>query len=212
VNCPRQYHGKYVLKKFPREEQSPEQVYGEEAHKHFENRQAHGTELPEDLAVHEPFMKRLDALPGMTFVENKVALTKKLEAVSWDWRRDEIWFRGIIDFKKVDDESKRAWIVDYKTGRPHQKLRQLVIYAIHTFIAHPNVDLIDARFYWTKDGTNTRKVWDRTELEGLWGTIIGDLRQYKEAFKTNIWQPRPSGLCAGWCPDTDCEYWKSKRK
>ena len=77
MNCPRQYHGRYVLKKFPEEPPSDEQTYGLEVHKIFEDRQARGLALPKQLAVHEPFMARLEALPGATFVENKIALARE---------------------------------------------------------------------------------------------------------------------------------------
>ena len=35
--------------------------------------------------------------------------------------------------------------------------------------------------------------------------------QYAQAFKTDTWQPRPSGLCNGWCPVKTCEFWQPKR-
>ena len=211
INCGRQYHGKYVEKRYPPEEKSEEQDYGSRVHLDFELRQANKKELPDDLLMHEEFMQRLEALPGEFFTEQKIALTKALVPVSWDWRKEEIWYRGVIDYKKVDGESKRAWIVDYKTGKPHQKFKQLVSYALHTFISHPIIDLIDVRFYWTRDGTNTRKVWGRADIDMLWGMLLPDLQQYKQAFKTDTWQERPSGLCNGWCPDTLCKHWKPKR-
>jgi hypothetical protein len=40
---------------------------------------------------------------------------------------------------------------------------------------------------------------------------VPDLKQYATAFKTDVWQPRQSGLCNGWCPVTECEFWKPKR-
>ena len=212
VNCGRMYHGKYVLKQFTDEETTEQQTYGTETHLHFELRQNSRTPLPDHLLQHEKFMERLEALPGEFFTEQKIALTKKLVPVSWDWRKEDQWYRGIIDYLKVDDASKRAWIVDYKTGKPHQKFKQLISYALHTFIAHPTIDLIDARFYWTRDGTSTRKVWARTQIDMLWGEIIGDLQQYKQAFKTDVWQERPSGLCNGYCPDMSCKHWRPKRR
>ena len=49
-------------------------------------------------------------------------------------------------------------------------------------------------------------------IKGIWKKFIPDLRQYAEAFKTDTWQPRQSGLCNGWCPVKECEFWKQKRK
>ena len=212
ITCGRQYHGKYVENRYPEEPPSEQQDFGTKTHLAFELRQSEKKELPYELEMHEPFMARLEALPGEFFVEQKIALTKKLEPISWDWRKEDIWYKGVIDYKKVDEDSKRAWIVDYKTGRPHQKFKQLISYALHTFIAHPTIDLIDVRFYWTKDLSNTRKVWGRNEIDMLWGELAGDLQQFKQAYKTDTWQERPSGLCNGWCPDTACRHWKPKRR
>lgn len=210
-NCPRRYQAKYVTKEMPEEVRTVQQITGETDHKSFELRQSERLALPDHLEVHEPFMQRLENLPGVFYVEHKIALTKTLVPVSWEWRKDELWFRGIVDYLRVDIESRRAWIVDYKTGKPHKKWQQLIIYALHTFLAHPDVDLIDTRFYWTRDGTNTRKVWNRNEIEGMWGEVIGTLQQYKQAFKQDVWQMRPSGLCKGWCGLTSCPHWEPKR-
>ena len=51
----------------------------------------------------------------------------------------------------------------------------------------------------------------RDQIDQLWAPFIGDLKQYMQAFREDIWQPRQSGLCNGWCPVTDCEFWKPKR-
>jgi hypothetical protein len=48
-------------------------------------------------------------------------------------------------------------------------------------------------------------------MDALWSKFVPDLRQYMEAFKTETWQARPSGLCNGWCPVTECEHWKPKK-
>jgi hypothetical protein len=112
---------------------------------------------------------------------------------------------------KTSQLSGRARLVDYKTGKKREKWEQLAMNAVHVFASYPFVDLIDARYYWTVDQTESRKVWHRSEVPMLWDMVLGDLRQYAEAFKSETWQPRPSGLCNGWCPVTSCSHWKPKR-
>lgn len=210
VNCPRQYHHKYVLKDLPPEVKTPEQTYGEWVHKAFQQRLEEGLALPGELAHHEKHMRVLEDKPGMAFYEQRVGLTRKLQPCSWDMR-DEIWFRGIIDFNKVDRESRSACIDDYKTGKPHSKFSQLGLYAIWLFIMYPWVDLINAQFYWTRDGTVTKKIWGRADQDEIWALVLADLKQFSLAFKFDTWQERPSGLCHGWCPVKSCEHWKPKR-
>lgn len=207
-NCPRAYHEKRVLKSVT-QEQTPEMIWGERVHKAFELRQLGDASLPPELEEHEPFMKQLEALPGLYFAcEQKIAFDTKCQPVNWQSR--DIWCRGIIDHQKVCSVQRYAHLTDYKTGKPHDKFEQLALFALHTFAMHP-VDKVKVQFYWTKTLTTTHKIWTREEIPALWAKFIPHLRQYVEAFKTDTWQPRPSGLCHGWCPITSCEHWRPKK-
>lgn len=205
-NCPRQYEAKYVSKTV-QEEKSEQMLWGERVHKAFELRQLDGTTLPAGLEQHEEYMRKLEALPGIHNVEQKIALDRKRQPCNFF--ASDVWFRGIIDYIKVD--SATAYLVDYKTGKPHQKMDQLMLFALHTFALYPDVNRVSVRFYWTQTLTETRAAYTRDESSALWAKFIPDLRQYAEAFKTNTWQPRQSGLCNGWCLVKECEFWKARR-
>ena len=207
-NCPEQYRHRYILKDLPPEEKSTEQIYGERVHEIFAARQSpKRTKLPPDLASHEPFMQELAAQPGRVLVEEKVALAKNLEPCEWDDKN--VWCRIIIDYLRYDAVQRHAWIVNYKTGRPHSKFNQLIIYALWTFHNFHYIDTIDVTFYWTKNGLTTNKTWSRDDVPKLWNELVGDLQQYKEAFRSDIWQLRPTGLCK-WCPVIGCKYWRPR--
>ena len=201
--CPFQYMNKYVAKTV-REEPTEAMLWGNAVHKHFEDRQAVNTPLPVDLRQHEPYMQKLADKPGVAFTEQKIALDTKAQPTHFFDR--DVWYRGVMDYQKVDSDSASALIVDYKTGKPHQKFTQLGMFAIHTFAHHHKVELVNAQFYWTKDQTVTKKVWSRKDIPELWGTVLPDLRQYAQAFKENVWQKRQSGLCRQWCPVLECEH------
>ena len=207
-NCPKQYRHKYVLRDV-KEERSVQMIEGENVHLAFQKRVEDGTPLPLHLHAHEPKMAALLAKDGIFWCEEKIALNKRREMCRWD--DPDIWWRGIIDFRLVDRDERSATLVDYKTGRPHEKWVQLAMFALHTFIAFPKVDIVNAQFYWTQTAKTTKKVWGRTDMDELWMMFVGDLRQYVQAFKTDTWQERPSGLCRGWCPVTDCQHWQPKR-
>lgn len=201
VNCGRAYHAKRVIKSVV-EERSEQQLWGEKVHKHFEERLAHEIMLPDELIEHEPYLRQLEDKPGHFFCEQKIAIDKQGQPCGWDvnW----IWGRGIIDYLKVHETT--ATIVDYKTGRPHQKFRQLGIYAIHTFMLFDDINLINAQYYWTKTTDVTKKTYGRDDIPALWGDLLPDLKQYKDAFATDTWQPRQSGLCKAHCPVLECEF------
>ena len=209
VNCPFAFYRKRILKDV-KEVQGEAQIYGEQAHTSLELRQKQGTPLPPHLEAHEDFMKKLDKLPGDPQTELKAGLNRAVQPCTFFDK--DVWWRGIIDWRKVDVATNYAKIVDYKTGKVHNKFEQLAMFAIHTFAEYPKVKLADVSFYWTTDGSTTRKVWSRDEIPQLWAMFVPDLKQYAQAFKTETWQCRPSGLCKGWCAVKDCTHWSPKRK
>lgn len=216
VNCPRSFYGKRVAKKFPYVE-TEQQKYGNYVHKSFENCQQGVIEnsvaklgpLPADLEAHRAFMQRIWDKPGQHFCEWKGGFDKRAQPCAFF--ADDVWCRLVIDYIKVDEETRSGYLVDYKTGKPHQKFKQLYLYCIYVFEMFPYVDLINAQFYWTQTRDVTKKVIGRSEIPALWALFVPDLKQYVEAFRTDIWQERPSGLCNGYCPDTECQHWKPKR-
>jgi hypothetical protein len=208
VTCPRQFHEVKVLKSVV-EEESEQQRYGLYVHKAFEERQVYAEVqgLTEDLFEHEPFMRELSHQPGEHFTERKVGLNRKMEPS--DFLAPDVWWRGIIDFSAIAYQF--AAVVDYKTGKPHAKFRQLAENALWIFAAYPKVNEVNARYYWTKTRTTTGETYNRSQISALWAEIVPDLKLWVEAFKTDTWKPKPSGLCHGWCPVKDCEFWKPKR-
>jgi hypothetical protein len=211
INCPKRYYHTYVIRDV-KDEQGPQQIYGTDVHAHFENYlNASGKyPLPDNLLAHKPKLDNLLDKDGVFWCEQEVALDKKLQACRYD-DPDRLW-RGKIDFRLVDRHEKYATLVDFKTGKQRIKWPQLGIYAIHTFAQFPNVDIVNAQFYWTQNAETTKKVWSREELPQIWLMFVADLKQYRDAHKTDTWQERPSGLCRGWCPVTTCRHWQPKRE
>lgn len=183
-------------------------IWGEVVHEHFEHRLRDGLELPHDLEMHEPFMNYLDSLPGDPYVEEKIALDKVLQPCGFF--DDNVWYRGVIDYAKVAGPYAR--LIDHKTGKHHTKFGQLKLFALYTFVAHPAVEEVRAEYYWTQTKTTNGMTITRDQIPAIWREFIPALRQYAEAYATDTWQPRQSGLCNGWCPVTDCEFWRPKRR
>jgi hypothetical protein len=204
-NCPRAYHAHRVDKSVPYVE-GPEAAYGNMVHKAFEDRVRDGKPLPADLQLHETYLARLASLPGQIYVEREIAVNRKLQPCGyWD---EDVWYRAKIDYLNINDG--RARIVDYKTGKPHQKLLQLFEYILFTMIVFPEVETAYAEYYWTKAPecpTGTGGAWPRERvLKETWPMLLPDLKQMAEAYKLDVWQPRPSGLCKRHCAVTDCEF------
>lgn len=206
INCPRSFYEKRIVKSV-KQEDTEEIIWGNKVHKAFEERHLHGKPLPDDLEEHEEFMLALTVIPGQHYTEQKIALDTALKPCGFFDKG--VFMRAIIDYVKVQDD--RALIVDYKTGKPHSKFGQLKLNALWVFQQHPLVQKIKVMYYWTKTRTTTSEMYTRDDIPGLWKEFVPDLQQYKEAFKTNTWQPRQSGLCNGWCPVNTCEFWRPRR-
>jgi RecB family exonuclease len=206
INCPKAFYEKRIVKSVV-EEASSAMLHGNYVHKRFECHLRDGEVLGPATDMHQPFMERLRDLPGQAFYEQKVAIGRDFNACTYF--ADNVWWRGVIDFKKVDGAHAR--IVDYKTGKKHEKFQQLKLFALHTFAAHPEVTQATVQFYWTQNQTTSTEVYTREQIPMLWSWFVPHLKQYKLAFQNDIWQPRQSGLCNGWCPVTSCQFWKPKR-
>ncbi len=206
VNCPRQYQHKYILKTV-KEPPSPEMLWGRQVHKAFEDRIGLRTPLPSNLSEHEPFMQKLEAKKGIPFTEQDIAFDTKVKPCG-KWATD-VWYRGVLDFHVIEGDI--GLLVDYKTGAVKPDFKQLATFAIHMFAMYP-IRMVNAQYYWTQTRDVSIKAWGRDDIPALWSMFLPDLRQYMEAFKTDTWTPRQSGLCNGWCPVTTCEFWKPKRK
>jgi hypothetical protein len=205
-NCPKQYHEVRVLKSVT-ETKGEATVWGEEVHKHFEERMANGVVLPPVLEMHEPFLARFEALPGQQLVEQRIALNTRGQPCGyWD---PDVWYRGVIDLMKIRGDS--ALIIDHKTGKHHTKFGQLKLFALHTFAAYPDVNQIRGEYYWTQLRSTGGQTYVRSQIPVYWQEFLPDLRQFAQAFRTDTWQPRQSGLCNGWCPVEKCEFWRPKR-
>jgi len=200
-NCPRAFHRRYVVKDLPFKP-SPEMQYGREVHKAFEDYAKLGTELPSSLSMHSDYLKYLCGLSGENSSEQKISLNVQVKPCGYFDK--DVWYRGAIDFKNLYQD--QALIVDYKTGKSHSKFEQLLTFALWTFIAHPHVQTVDARYYWTKEKKETGKAWGRADIPSMWAALAPDLKQYVEAFQYDIWTPRQSGLCREYCDVLDCEF------
>ena len=206
VNCPRAFYEKRVIKSV-KEEESEAMLWGNRVHKAFENYIKNDDMLPKELQHHEKFLRSLADRGGKIATERKIALSKKAQPCGFFDR--DVWFRGVIDLSIISEGE--ALLVDYKTGKPHSKFKQLKLFALHTFAEYPHVQSVKVKFYWTKTEMTTGDEYHREQIREIWSEFIPDLGQYAQAFKTDTWQPRQSGLCHGWCPVTSCEFWKPKR-
>lgn len=208
VSCPKQFYHIKVVKDV-KDSKGEAAIWGDRVHKAFETYLRSGGETPlaEEFKQYQDYLDRLLLGAGKLYVEQQFALDSKLRPCDWD----SAWVRGIADVLHVHGHTARA--LDHKTGKTKPDSRQLVLMALLVFYHFPEVLRCKTGFMWLKTGENTIRTYKREEIPDMWGKFLADLQQYKQAFNTDTWQARQSGLCNGWCPVEKCEHWKQgKRK
>jgi hypothetical protein len=207
-NCPKQFHEVRVL-------HSVEDIVGAEGkwgnyvHKEFENYLERGGiyDLPENVAQYQPYLDGILDKPGDMLVEQELCIDTSLQQC--DFFAPNVFIRGYADVLRM--LGPRAWILDHKTGKRKPDSNQMRMMALLVFAIYPQIEHIRVSFAWLQEGVSDGEEFTRADWSMLLNTFLPDIVQYRDAFAKDIWQPRQSGLCAGWCPVTQCEYWKPKR-
>lgn len=210
-NCPKQYYETKVAKSVT-ESMNEMGLWGDYGHRKFDaalSRVLAGEPLtlPDNLREYIPYLQRVLATPGRMLVENKYAITKALEPCGW--MAGDVWCRGIIDVLHLN--GAHAIAIDHKFGKQRDQSDQLKLFAILVFAHHPEIECVTTRYAWLQTGKIVTKVYHREDQSWMWVSFLPDLHRYKESFATLTFDPKPSGLCNGWCPVKSCDFWKPKR-
>jgi hypothetical protein len=200
--CPRQYHAKTVLRRF-KFEPTVATEWGDKVHKAFETAIEDHTPLPDGMTQWQGIANALTAMPGTKLVEKKLAVDRNFQACDY-WGA---WSRGNVDLTVINKD--RAVLVDYKTGK-YKPSEQLMLYAGYAFAHWPQLSSVQTGFIWLKSKKVEKKTYKRDEVPVIWQEFTPRVRRLELAYEKDQWPARPSGLCNGWCPVTDCEHYKAK--
>lgn len=236
--CGRQYEEIKVLRNF-QDQKNPASLWGDEFHKAAErwikgmvglpadldvdSKLAHlalTDALPANMVQYKDYLTQFIVRPGVTLAEQEYAINKLLQPT--EFFAPDVWGRGIIDVLTLDGDV--AWVDDHKTGKNRKKdMQQLIIFALLTFIHHPQINTVHTAFHWLQLGAKDTETFYRHEIDSLWcgypatkdraawEGLVPKLERYAKAFHVGVFQPRKSGLCGRWCAVKTCEYWGSTR-
>lgn len=204
-------HFRTKVKKDIVEGQTDEMAHGNRVHKALENR-LKGQPLPANMAAYEPYAARVlqSGTGGKVEAEQKLALTSSFQPTSFFAK--DTWVRVITDFTIIQPAKKRAFVGDWKTGNPKPNSRQLALCAVATFACLPYVDEVHSTYVWLKTGEGQPEVFKREDVPAIWQSFMPRVQRLEIAHAENKWPKKPSGLCNGWCPVKDCEFWGPGRR
>ena len=127
----------------------------------------------------------------------------RLEAC--DYYDPEVWFRGIADLVVIN--GTRARILDYKTGETkYADLRQLALMAAALFLKYPELEKIKTMLLFVVKNDHRKQDFSAEYGLSIFSELHGLLSALEEAYKSDVWNPRPNGLCRKWCNVTSCPH------
>jgi RecB family exonuclease len=203
--CPKQFYHEKILKEYPVEE-TEAMRYGTEFHKACENYIGEGKPLPKKFDFIKDTLDALNKKRGVKLCEKKLGLTADLEPCDFFSKR--VWFRGIADLLIVDTLAETAWVIDYKTGRSAQYADkgQLELMAMSVFKHYPDIKKVRAGLLFVVANKLVKHQYEIDSESLLWEKWLGIYGKMEKAFKADVWNPRPSGLCKRHCPVVECPH------
>lgn len=205
-NCPKQYFHIKVAKDV-KEEEGEAALWGNRVHLAFEEHLRDGKPLDPELTVYQSYLDGIKAIAGTMHVELEMCLNSSLQPCkAFD---PGVFVRGYADVVHINGIVARA--IDHKTGKRKEGSSQMKLMALLIFAYYPEVQEVRVAFMWLKEGKRDSDRFQRADVARLWEEFLPDLKRFAQAFRTDTWPARQSGLCSGWCAVTQCEFWQPKK-
>ena len=203
--CPKQFYHVTVLGEYP-VVQTDAMTYGTAMHKAAEDYIGEGKPLPDEFMYVKGTLDELRAFRGTKLTEQRLGLTRDLKPCGF--KDKDVWFRGIVDLAIIDTLGERAWIVDYKTGKSakYADKGQLELMALSIFKKFPDVKHINAALLFVVSNEMIEAEYKIENSLDLWGKWLKKYARMEKAYETDVWNPRPSGLCYHHCPVLECVH------
>ena len=203
--CPKQFYHEKVIKQYPFK--MTEAIrYGDQFHKAAEKYIRDGEELPKRFLYAKDSLDALKRKKGDKLCEYRMGLTEDLEPCGF--YEDNVWWRGIADLIILNQDQGLAYVVDYKTGKSsrYADKGQLELMAMATFKHFPNVDTVRAGLLFVVCEDLVRSTYEQYEADTLWDKWMDNFQTMETAYKVDVWNPKPSGLCRQWCQVMECPH------
>lgn len=153
------------------------------------------------------FVKQRD-VGATVLAEQELTLTENMKPTSWFAK--DAWFRGKFDV--LIEKGNKLNYFDWKSSaKVKDDVDQLKICLAALAIVKPHVTEFTGKLIFTKHETVTAGVtMSRQEAQDVWGETLGRVERMKQAWRSETFSHRPSGLCP-WCGIYDtCVYAKRR--
>ena len=203
--CPKKYYHLKVVKDY-KEPLTDAITYGSEFHKAAELYIKEGIPLPPHFNYAKGALDNLNQLPGDKLCEYEMGLTENLDPCGF--KDEQVWWRGIADLIILDREKGETRVLDYKTGKSakYADTGQLELMALAIFKHFPEVKKVKAGLLFVVAKQFVKDNYNIDAAPTMWQKWLRDHDRMRFAYQTNVWNPRPSGLCKKHCVVVECPH------
>ena len=132
---------------------------------------------------------------GMVSLEGEWGMDKDWEVA--DWRT--AWLRLKLD-ALVRWHKTHATVIDYKTGRKFgnevKHMEQMQLYALVTFLRHPELQFVDVELWYLDQNEVTKMTMTRDQALRF---KLGFHKRGEALTTCSDWKPNPSKFVCKWC-------------
>jgi hypothetical protein len=192
-----------ILRNYPFEE-TEEIRYGTRFHEAVEEHLRNGSPIPEEFAFVQPAFDALAQVEGERHPEIELGVDKWLAPCGFTDR--ECWARGIADLLIVARGERRAWVLDWKTGKDkYPDKDQLVLMSLLAF-AKFDVDVVKSALLFVVKKSLVPFTMTRDEAPRYWQRYRERVAIMESAYAADTWNPIQGPFCRKWCPVSTCEH------
>ena len=143
--------------------------------------------------------------------ELEIALTRNLSPTSWFGK--EAWLRAKLDVVVTKREEKTVALFDWKTsGKIKDDQDQLRVCAAALAVIRHDIQEFTGKYIWTKHQATTGiEPISKADIPKIWQEFLPRVRRMEEAWRTETFPARPSGLCP-YCGVVDCVKRRGARR
>jgi hypothetical protein len=201
--CARRFYEVKVLKNYPFQE-TTHTIYGKQVHEAAELYVKEGKPIPEEYAYMTPIVDRLMKIEGRKLPELEMGVRADLSPCGF--MDDDVWARGIADLVIIDDDSLKAWVVDYKTGNnKYPDKDQLVLMSLMVFAHFPHIRQVNSALLFVVKDSMVKHKMTVDEKDRHWQMYRERVAKLAASHANNVWNPTSTPLC-GWCQVKGCEF------
>ena len=117
----------------------------------------------------------------------------------------DVWFRGIIDWLKLDFEHGTAEVVDWKTGRVKPST-QMQLYAWVLFLAHPELNRVKCTFHWINHNDQLPAWFERKDMDKHFAPFQEILETIDNCYETDTWMEIPGEIQKSTKRGSNCRF------